>query len=251
MIKPSERVNNCGKTGRSLQASIETNGEKAAVLAGEQFGGKLSEKVLKMVFAGLSWLIEDATEKLLATELNYTKEQSEDSQARAIRDNQIDILTGALARVRSRLNGLGGDALLKRCQLPGSLPTQPQRLLNLSRNVCQAIKGLEKPIEDEMDGTILEPKKIAQFLEKKVEALDKSLEGVEWDKRETQDALITRDTALTRWARVYRAVSAMTEGLYRLAGMDEAAERIRYRTRRRNGAEAPTPEQDTPNPPTS
>lgn len=248
MATPSKRVSNCEKTGRYVQASLEANAEKAAAEASKSFGGKLGEAALKALFAALLWLIVDRTERLAAAELEYVREQGEDVEARDRREQSTLDLSQGLQRVRHRLDSLGGETLVAQCHLSGSLPTSPQQLLTLTRNVCQALRSFQGPIEDELGGSLYDPAPSADFLERHASALEKSLDAVDLDKRETQDTLIERDAALTRWKLAYRCVSAITEGLYRLAGMERAAEQIRYRARRQRGEEAPSPEPTPENP---
>lgn len=85
-------------------------------------------------------------------------------------------------------------------------------------------------------------KKAADALDAAVAPLREVMQGMLVDERENEAALTARDRAIAEWAIIYQGVANMLSGLYRLAGRDDLADRIRPTVRRAEGLDQPPAE---------
>ncbi len=174
--------------------------------------------------------LESSVEEMRQTGRAYRKSKVRLGKARQDRNDKLDLVAAAHRTLRKSFAGTYGARSLP---LLG-LDAEPARALKASREQMgevvvrmrdpQLASALPEPLAGQRP---LELESVADARAAEIGDLEARMGEVDVLVKETDEALVVRNQALARNRRVYSNVGRLLEGVYRLAGLDELADRIR------------------------
>ncbi len=171
-------------------------------------------------------------------------------QARLDRDRRLGELETGQRALRQSFSGTYGHESLA---LVG-LDAEPARALLAAREqIREVVVRMRDP---EMTTELPKPRAgqsaialvpLADFWDDEITALEGKMAEIDELRKQAEEAMIARDEALKQSRRVYANAGRILEGLYRFAGLDELADRIRLTERSaRRRAQSPATEDGEP-----
>lgn len=233
MSKLSEQVQNQIKISEKVIASAKTHAKKvadelAARDAAVQGDGakKTTAKAYETAILAIAARLTHATEELRERELEYTAERADDGPIREARDAAVRDLGALMIGLRGTVETTLGRSALTTYGLGGDTPRVPRKLLNHAQNVARLMKKTSASVKTEF-GSTFNTEAAATSLEKKHAELDRLIKDDDREARELETALTKRDRAVAVWSETYQGTASALEGMYRLAGWRELADRVR------------------------
>jgi hypothetical protein len=224
------------KAGDGKAAKNKAAKNKAAKKAEEKEQPITAESCEAFVLF-LAASLERATQDLAARELEYTAEQADDGPVREARDAKVKQAVGILTRLRSTVEDTLGVAALRTYGLQSETPRVPRAVQGHLKNVASLLKKTPASAKTEF-GAAFETAAAAAALEKLNVELTALIGDDDREARELEDALAKRNRAMGAWSTTYQGVATTLEGLYRLAGWGELADRVRPTQRALRGEDA-------------
>ncbi len=239
MSKLSVRVQNMASIARQVSAAARTHAELLAE-------GLLSECVAAGVappadpgatFASAANVLDGRTEGLVAAELKYTAEQSDDGGFRAKRDAAYAKAAEATADMRGLVRDFMGAGAVTSYGLAGATPRSADKLAGFLENAIHLMERSPRAAERRGVGKLDTAFVVAELTAVR-EPLAEAIDEVDREHRESQEAMGARDRAMEDWRRAYQyAANVLSEG-FRIARRDDLAERLRPTVRKASGDEA-------------
>ncbi len=198
---------------------------------------------IALVLQILTSILTKASEKLTDVSWQRRDEGMVDKEARSQRDAAAQTLRPKVRHVSDCLfNAFGEEA-------PASFGVETIETVPMALHdqVVHLDRHLRKPEALERKpqvGITIDLVALADSLEPEKTVLGDSLDTLTAEERATEAALIEKDRLVDDIRRLYVAAAKVIEGFYRLAGLDEEAERLRLTVRRRSAGEAPDGEPD-------
>lgn len=244
MAQRTMQVENRLRNGDAVVASGRTHRDVIAAAVAKRLE-VLSEKEVKKLIDAICARLELAGNVLGVAEDQHVAEQADDVVPRQARDAAMQNLLGLYARVRNRVENALGDPGLARYGLDGATPRTASGLASRMESSIKLMRRDPAVLDDGL-GDPVSTTKLATNLAAALAPLTAALESLRTEERENEAALTDRDRALGEWTGVYQGVATLLSGLYRLAGRDDLADRIRPTERRASGLETPPPELTVP-----
>ncbi|RAL24683.1 hypothetical protein DL240_00290 [Lujinxingia litoralis] len=220
--KVGKTVENRVNWGRWVVSSIRIHGEEVATRLGGQMGFEAPE--WRRFMDGQGDSLSELTERLWQKEAELAGERADDVEHRTARDEAAGRVLAMLSRTRSLLEA-GDSAQVRRFGLDGELPRHPKALESFGQNVAKMLH--EADLTFEAMGLSIATRELAATLQSPIDVLRKELVTLNEEERKAERLLTERDALIEDWSRIYQAVAAIMEQLYRLAGHDELARRVR------------------------
>lgn len=183
-------------------------------------------------------LLEKMTEEMWEAEYHYTQEQSEDFAARDARDASFSAALHGYLTVRASISNVLGARELQIYGISTRQPETPSKLLTAMQNTIQLL-GKNPRQKNDGFGNNFDSAQAKAGLEGLLQPLETSLNLLRTEGKETEQAMLRRDAAVSRWERVYRGTANMLVGLFAMAEMLDLAERVRPTVRKSSGMVAP------------
>ncbi len=246
MSKISREVENRILVSGKVVASARAHGPKVALILADRAAsdqGVQTSAALKAYTTVLSTLadaLELASENLRKAERAHTAEQADDEPVRQQREEALQSLLATAIRTRSVVEDHFGAIALKTYGLQGETPRAPRTLFQHAANVANLMTKTPAVVTSELGFTV-DTTVMASVLRSKAALLEGALSDLDREERELEESLAARNRALSAWTESYQGVANTLVGLYRLAGWNELAERVRP-TRRTTSGEEPGPE---------
>lgn len=183
-------------------------------------------------------LLEKVTNEMWDAEYHYTQEQTEDIVARDDRDEHYAQAMAGYLAVRSSVSNVLGNQGLKIYAIPTRQPETATKLMVTMHNTIQLLGKNPRQKSDGL-GNTFDSTQAKAGLERLLTPLTASLDLMRTETKETEQAMLNRNAAVTRWERAYRGSASMLVGLFTMAEMPELAERVRPTIRRATGIVKP------------
>ncbi len=184
------------------------------------------------LMAALGAVLNDAAEKMIVADVDHAAELADDAPHRAARDQAKATLRETLVALKDGLNSMDPQSL-GRFGLDITIPDHPQALLSLGNDVLGYLEdktvAWPKPLRK---GLILNRPDFVNYLRAEVPPLKAALDEVAREKREAEGTLKAKDLALAHYDQVFSKVANLGWALFRLAGEDKLADRIKPSPRR-------------------
>ena len=159
-----------------------------------------------------------------------------DEKVRAALEARRDGVDRKLRLVRSAFRGFFGLDQLHRVGLKGEFPTAPLRLhrhaLIVKSSLTNPDLGLEPLLELDLAGDAGPTAQLAAQLEPELSDLGALLDERHQENSKATAVRLRRQTVIREFDREIRAIVRMAQGMFRLAGRDDLAERFRPALRR-------------------
>lgn len=243
MSRISQQVQNQITASDKVASSAETHAAKIGAALAERLPDppapavRLSAEQWKTVVLQLGGHVLGQAGELKVQELTYTAEQADDPPVREARDAKVTEVVALMTRLRSTVEDTLGRSALKAYGLTGETPRVPRKLLGHVENVAQLLE--KKPATAATPfGASFDTAVAASSLRTQHAALTALLQAEDREARELEDALTRRDRSAAAWTEGYQGVAGALEGLYRMAGWIELADRVRPTQRTLRGEDA-------------
>lgn len=237
MTNISKTVSNRIRNAQVVSASFEVHGPDVLDdltnvfqrIGIPNFDGPAAQALIQ----SFSQLLVNATENLENVETLYIAEISNDGDKRDRRDEAINELRDEIQYARTMLTATANKSSLRNWGILESPPATPDTLL-VYANYC--VKQLRNNPRTVTRGkVVINTADLADDIDVPRAKLETALEDLKRDSRENQLALEKRNDALDTWNAAYRASASIITELYRLAGRENLAKRVRPTTRRASG----------------
>ena len=193
------------------------------------------------------WLA-DATNQMVKTDEDHTRELSDDDEPRRRRDEAQAALSEELVSLRDLISGLYGASATRLLGFSAGTPRDPTALSRFAGEVSTALRDKELPPLKRANTTVKwSPAKTADEIDELRGKLDLALKDVARELREAQGTLADKNTALDAYDSAFRRTANLLVGLFGFADELDLANRVRPSTRRAGQTEelAP-PAEDAP-----
>lgn len=240
----SQQVANRLETGIAVSAAGRIHGRviAEALVAFCRETGAAPPPDPEAFILACSAMLDHAGMLLEGAEDRLTKELADDVSARGERDAAAADLLGVIIEIRGLLELYGGHQPSATYGLSGTTPRGPKELLGWARNVAQLLRATDRPIHvTGIGGTTTAV--LAARLDAPMARLQAANLAMQDEDREAEQALLERDRALARWEATYQGAAGALEGLMRLAGRRDMADRLRPTQRKLLGQEVQPPEE--------
>lgn len=242
----SKRVRNQVKNGRHVASAAKTHRTAVAdELVERQHASQGAELTAAEFERWLAWLEAEqraVNQRLWRAELTYTAEQGDDAAVIEERDRLGDELEGSLRSARNNAIEIAGRANVSSYGLSNPPPSDMAGLADYAANCIELLRENSAPVT--RAGMTFDPSAVADHLEKLADDYQAALEEDKMEKRELEQARGVRDRAMADWKITYQGVAGQLEGLFRQAGRDDLAERVRPTSNRARGEEEPPEDVD-------
>lgn len=243
--------------GTTLSKTVRVRADNAAFVAtsGEVHGPQLEPELValfqklglpppapgavKAVVGSANALLGAATRKLMEVESAYVDEQADDETPRLERDEAASEVRAKLVDLRAVLGSASAGARLRAFALDGAVPMRPADLHHYASTTLGLLSATAEEVP--LLGSRLNTADLAADLGPAVDRLGAALQKVGVEERELQLGLEQRDAVLADWVRVYRGVANVLSALFRLAGRDTLAEKVRPTERQLQGKDEAAP----------
>lgn len=200
--------------------------------------------------------LESSAQEMRRADRAHRKSRDRLGKARSDRNEKLQQLSTGHRALRQSFTGTHGPAALP---LVG-LDAVPARGLKAAREQMREVVGRMR--DPRLTAELPEPRagqkpieleSVAEARDSEIGDLETKMSDIDGLRKQTDEALVTRDQALAANRRVYSNVGRLLEGVYRLAGLDELANRIRatQRSARRDSSSpdaGAAPEDDSATP---
>ncbi|RAL25500.1 hypothetical protein DL240_04630 [Lujinxingia litoralis] len=232
--KVGKTIENRVNWGRWVASSIRIHGENVAAKLDGQMGFDAPD--WRRFIDGQGESLSELTEKLWQKEAHLARERADDVDHRTARDEAAAQTLEMLSRTRSLLEA-GDPAQVQRFGLDGTLPRHPKAVESFGQNVADMLREANLTIE--AMGLVISTPELATALQSPIDGLSAALVNLNEEERKAERLLTERDALIDAWSRIYQAVAGIMEQLFRLAGDDELARRVRPTTNRSLGIDSP------------
>ncbi len=174
--------------------------------------------------------LESSNQEVRQSDREHRKSRTRLGKARRDRNDKVKRLGSGHRALRKSFAGTHGPESLP---LVG-LDAQPVRGYKAAREQMREVVGrmrdpqlaaaLPEPLAGQKP---IELESVASARDAEVGDLEAKMDEIDGLRKQTYEALVVRNQALTKNRRVYSNVGRLLEGVYRLAGLDELANRIR------------------------
>ncbi|HVK66887.1 MAG TPA: hypothetical protein VM694_20520 [Polyangium sp.] len=240
--KLSDQVQNQIRVSEKVAASARTHGPAIspflAAYAKEAQGPDTTATVgaFLAVFGALADGLDRRTAELRETELALAGERADDGPVRATRDQKATALTALLSQLRRAVDDHLGAAALATYGLATESPRVPAKLLQYGTNVARLLGEFPTSVVSSL-GTTFDTKLALDVLKTHCKELEAAVADDHREARELEAALAARNRAGAAWSHTYQGTASSLEGLYRLAGYQDLAEKVRPTHRKLRGEE--------------
>ena len=142
-----------------------------------------------------------------------TREVLEDGEARRARDVERLELRTQLISLSGGVESVYGRPTVEALRLSGTTPSPPDALITRARKFAVAVTDLETTPEPLVAWNTIDLATAAASITAQADALQRVIDGLANDTRETQQARSLRDVALDRWQDEARFVTALCRSI--------------------------------------
>lgn len=216
------------RSAQQVLAVVEVHGDALAAGLGETLG---EAGAIRPFIAALADRIREAADALEAAAVAHEDELNDDAGPRAARDALVEAVYARIVQVRQIVGGaFGREALVALGQI-GRLVDRPDRVASAGKSL---VANLPRVLSQHTPsaGLSVDVDALLGPLADDVRALSEAIAAVDREAREAVGTLVARDAALKAHDTIFGRSAATLSALFRLAGMDALARRVRPSNRR-------------------
>jgi hypothetical protein len=223
-----DRANALASTTQTHEAAIA---EAAAEALGPHApeGASLTAGTFSHVLQALRAYLTSAAQALREADEAHNRELGDDDAARSSLESAAGEAYEVLRSFKKAAENVYGPSILGTLKLPGATPRRAQPLL-AQLSALVAWLSAEDTAFPEQDGLFtpsLDKATVLAQVQPVTQALDDALQGLGRDLAESEQTLLAKHTAHSAYDEAERGLIETVEGLMKLAGMHEAASRLR------------------------
>lgn len=233
----SKTVANRIRNAQVVTASFDVHGpdtiDDLANVFSKAGVGNFDAAAARNLLGTLSSLLKNSTETLERAETAYATEMSNDGDKRDLRDEAVTALRENTQYARTLLSAAVNAATLRNWGLDKPVPTTPDTLLVYANYAVERLRADHRILT--RHGITVDTQVLADAIDGPRAELQAALDDLKLDSRENQLALEKRNDALEQWNLAYSVSASVLSDLYRLAGRQNLAKRVRPTVRRISG----------------
>lgn len=226
------RIRSC----RAVLWALETHGRHLSENLGETFSPLLEEgqampfEVQIELFKKQLILVRD---QLVSTDRAYRDQKAAESLVRGRRDTQAETVNKGVVGLRQAFTGIYSDDKLAAFGFARRTPQQPAELQEQASHLVERLEDPDLDLSGSRFGDFqLDAQQLARELVGSVESLQEADEELAREERKTEALKLAKDDALEQYNKSFLWIARTIESLCRLAGLDEAAKRVRPSSRK-------------------
>ncbi|MDI1450185.1 hypothetical protein [Polyangium sp. 6x1] len=232
MSKVGEQVQNQIRVSDKVVASARAHGAAVAEILAAR--SQATKQAYASIFESLADGLARAASELGKAEEDLAAERADDGPVRASRDAAATALATLLGLLRRTIEDHMGAAALATYGLSTESPRVPAKLLQYTKTVARLL-GEHPVVVVSPLGSTFNASVAQQSVIKQCNQLEAAVGDDHREARELETALAARDRAAAAWSDVYQGTASTLEGLYRLAGYRDLAEKVRPTQRKIRG----------------
>jgi hypothetical protein len=228
---------------RYVQSAEQSYKQRLIQAIFDQHSASAPSLTIASLDAELAWRAERLEALRVAhyeAELAYAAEQSDDPDVRAALDAAESEARAELIENRQMFAGSFGEAEAIKAGLSANTPEGGDTLLAYADNFLKALRA--EPKRKNRYGATLDMTGNIKGIEATRARVTAAQEAIHREKRELQEAKLNRDRAQEALRRAYVQLATYYESMFRMADLDELADRLRPTARRAASIEAPPTE---------
>lgn len=229
---PSKEVTDRQKSARAVAAAAETHAAQAAekiaavlephLAAGE----RLPDVALLLRLLGRGITADGDT--LGRVDLAHEKELSDDTGPRRRRDESAAALYQISYETRDAVSSHYGEEALAALTMSAPAPTDPTALVHWVKSAVERLHDPKAKLPAPRSKAVrIDRKALGDELAAGLPALSAALKDVERERREAEDTLSAKGKAMQRYDATFRQGAGVLTALFRAAGMDDLAGKVR------------------------
>lgn len=181
----------------------------------------------------LARTLDTSAHLMVKTDETHHLELSDDAAPRQARDESTVELSDELVELREWIVGLYGAKEVEKFGFTGSTPSDPVVLVRYTQNVIQAFQNISPWPKPRRAGVTWDVNATVSKLLSLSSALENHIKSVAREAREAEASLQAKHNAMAEYDERFGQVATFLVGLFRLAGKQDLADRIRPSSRRR------------------
>jgi hypothetical protein len=185
--------------------------------------------------------LQAGSDTLVAADRAHEAEKADDVAVRLELDEAIEGLYREVVDLRTGLEAVAGTEAMVQAGLTGTTPREPVALARLGQALHTALPTLAA-VPSVRRGLTFDASSYELPLAKALARLDSALGAMRREERELEATLVAKNRALAEHDTRFLQIARVLESLFRLAGFDELADRVRPSIRRPGQVENPPPE---------
>jgi hypothetical protein len=249
-MPPSKQVVDRQKDAVSVVSSVQTHASAIRTALAEELTPYLqsSETLpdLELLLTLVGRAIETRASEMSSADMEHQTELADDGGYRKARDLAAGDLISSITSMRGMLEGVFGQAEIQVYGIKGTTPRDPNQLVAFALALASHLE--KEPLPKPKFAATLDRLALAADLRAKVTPLQEALEHVAREVREAESTLVARDAAMDTFDRTFSRSAAALTALFRLAGQDELASRVRPSGRNPGRLAEPTEPTEAPTP---
>ncbi|MRG94409.1 hypothetical protein [Polyangium spumosum] len=242
MTKLGEQVQNQLRVSDKVVASARTHAEPVSTILAEQAQKvqgpltKATKSAYLAVFSAMGDGLARAATELGKAEEDLAAERADDGPVRTSRDGAATALAALLGLLRRTIEDHMGEKAVTTYGLSTESPRVPAKLLQYAKTVARLL-GEHPAVVTSPLGSTFDTSAALQSVVNQCNQLEAAVGDDDREARELETAFAARDRAAAAWSDVYQGTATALEGLYRLAGYGDLAEKVRPTQRKMRGEE--------------
>jgi hypothetical protein len=233
---PLKMVTNRIKSCRAVTWALDTFSGRLLPKLGELFDPLLEEGQVTPFETQLALFhkkLVAGCEAVVATDRAYRDQRARETRFRALRNEALAEVNSKVVVLRQAFGGIYSEEKLAEMGFARRTPQQSGELLEQATHLAAR---LSEPTFDlsgaRVDGFQGDLPQAVGDLGPAAEKLGTSIDNLTREERRTEAAMLAKDDAFNEYNRTFLHVARTVESLFRLAGYDEVARRVRPSSRR-------------------
>jgi hypothetical protein len=186
-----------------------------------------------------------SAEELVTADRAHEAEKADDAAVRRELEDAIEDVYGAVVDFRVGLEAAGGVEATTRAGIAGDTPREPVALGRMAQALHDALPGLAS-VPTTRRGLTFDVMSYAEPLATAIARLVGAQTALRREERELEATLMIKNRAMAMHDTRFLTIARMLESLFRLAGFEELANRVRPSARRPGQVENDPEKPDEP-----
>ena len=240
----TDRIQSC----RTVLWAIDTHGDRLIDNLGESFDLLLEEHQVTPFETQLALFKKKlilSRDHLITCDRAYRDQRAQETLFRARRDDQVKVVNADVVGLHRVFTGNYSDAKLAGFGFARRVPQQPGELLEQASHLATRLCDPDLDLSGaRFDALKFEAAELAQKLVQEVGPLERRIDELAREERQTEASKLAKDDALEAYNQLFLNFARTVESLFRLAGLEEVARRIRPSATRPGVTEGQVSESD-------
>jgi hypothetical protein len=221
---PSKQVADRQKSVTAVLAAIQVHGPLVDAGLHDLLGAEAPS--IQPLLQACAGALTRHADLLAQADAQHDAELADDDGLRDARDRATDATYEGVLKLRKTVDALFGAATLTALGLSGTTPRDPALLVTFTRQAAGQLRLVTVPAP-QIEGAVFDTAAQADKLESLAALLDGAWQAVAREVREGEATQVHKDQAMARHDAVFTRTAGLVEAVFRLAGQDSLADKVR------------------------